>query len=478
MTIDETNSMNSGQQGAALVTVVILLFLMLAVSSTIVYVTVLSNTATVDVVAEKQAFDAAQAGMQLTLNILRGNDPGDPLNFRDAATRTTSNKPDDWFPRPRLSNWLNYTYPAGQPDRVPLTSPYDPYSGLAFSVEITAPDALGPDIMPTPNPSIIDGPVTKSGNPPVKPPQPAWHPFHCGHCHWDYTHCTLYNPPNNGTMRTDGFGCRHKHCVGPKAPARGYERLLVRVTGFGPQGARQELELMVSREIFAHEDQAMIFLRGSQFGGDLTFSIDGTPKATFDSGDRRIAFAMTNVPDYDKVAAVVNVKDKVTVKGKGDDFELFNAEQIPGWLANADATRKLVRDLELDAKYRNRWFTSYPTGNAGAKNAPALTFVSGNATLTSDGNGILVVTGELTINDDHDFDGLILLLGGGTLKVPSGKGRINGAMVVARYGATGEYLGPVINLSGTSSLTVKYDDDPIATAMTVVNVHVEGVRER
>src|SRR6185369_10490262 len=174
-------------------------------------------------------------------NVLRGNSsPG--LSFKDAAIRTTSNKADDWYPMSRLSNWLNYSYPASQPDRVPLTSPYDPYNGVAFSVEITAPDYV-PTVVPTPNPNWIDGPVNKTG---TKPPQPPWHPWHCGHCSWDYTHCSLYNPPNNGTLRADGYGCRHKHCIPPPGwgqPEGGaFERLLLRVTGYGPRGAKQQLE--------------------------------------------------------------------------------------------------------------------------------------------------------------------------------------------------------------------------------------------
>jgi len=470
------------ERGAALVTVVILMALMLAVSGSIVYVTVLSNQNTTDLVAEKQAYDAAEAGMQLTLNVLRGNSsPG--LSFKDAAIRTTSNKDDDWYPIARLSNWLNYSYPASQPDRVPLTSPYDAYNGSAFSVEIVAPDYV-PSVVPTPNPNWVDGPVNKPANG-QKPAQPAWHPWHCGHCSWDYTHCSLYNPPANGTLRADGFGCRHRHCIPPPGwgqPAGGaFERLLLRVTGYGPRGAKQQIELMVSRQMFTYDDEAVFFVRSAAFGGgDVTFSVSGTPKVTFDGGDNMKAFALTSTGDQTVIQNVINQPDKITITGKGDDYEVLNTTdpEFSDWLQTADAARKLVSNLEFDAKVRSRWFTSYPTGNDGTDSAPELTFIRGDATITSDGAGILVVTGTLTITTDRKFKGLILLLGDGTLRINSGKPSIEGCTVMARFGTTGDFLAPVLNFNGSPEVTFKHNESAMDKAMRVVNIAVRGVREK
>lgn len=465
------------ERGAALITVILLLVLLFAVSGTIILVTVMSNTTTVDLVAEKQAYDAAEAGMQLALNVLRGNGTGPGISFKDAAVRVTSNKADDWSPQARLSNWLTYSYPASQPDRVPLTSPYDPYSGLAYSISITAPDAV-PNIVPTPNPNWIDGPVVKP-NPPVKPPKPAWHPWHCAHCSWDYTHCSLYNPPNNGTFRADGYGCRHKHCIPPPGWGQvddGYERLIVRAVGYGPRGARKQLELLVKRVLFDYEGESLMYLQGSQYGGDITFSIAGTPKVVFDSGDKKIAFGLTNSADQVLIEGLIAQPDKVTVAGKGDDFEVFNADDVPPWLKSADEARSLVSSLELDAKLRSRWFTSYPTGQDGTDSVPELTFIRGNATINSDGAGILVVTGNLNIATDRKFKGLILLLGGGTLNVTSGKSTIEGSVVIARFGATGGFQGPIVNMTGGET-TFKHNDARVLAALKTINMSVQAVRE-
>ena len=472
-------SNKKNEKGAALVTVVILLGLLLVVSGAIVLVTVLSNSSTVDVVAEKQAFEAAEAGMQLTLNILRGNGTGTALSFKDAAVRVTSNKDDDSFPSARLSNWLSYTYPATLPERVALTSPYDPTTGLAFSVTVSAPDSVV-NLVPTPNPNWIDGPVTRP-SPEIKPVNPAWHPWHCGHCSWDYTHCSLYNPPNNGTFRSDGFGCRHRHCIPPpgwgQSNGGGYERLIVRVVGYGPHGAKKQLELMVQRSMMDYSPHSLLLMQGSPFGGDLTFSVAGTPKVTFDGGDENVAFGLTSANDQTVIQNVINQPDKITIIGKGDDFEVFDPKEIPAWLKTVDDTRKLVSDLEADAKARGRWFNTYPTNNDGTDSAPLLTFVRGDATINSDGAGVIVVTGTLNITTDRHFKGLILILGNGTLNITSGKSTIEGSIVLAKFSSSGAFQGPVVNMSGTPEVVFKHNETRVTSSLTTINMGIMAVRD-
>jgi hypothetical protein len=448
--------------------------LILVVSGAIILVTALSNSSTVDAVSEKQAYQAAEAGMQLTLNILRGNGSGTPISFKDAAIRATSNKPDDWMPQPRLSNWLSYTYPALQPDRVPLTTNYDTYNGLAFSVTITAPD-VNPIVIPTPNPTWVDGPVVKP-NPAVKPARPAWHPWHCAHCSWDYTHCTLYNPPNNGTMRADGTGCRHDHCIPPSnwgGADDGYQRLLVKVVGYGPRGARKQLELLVKRTIFDYNPEPLIYIQGSQVGGDVGFTLSGTPRVKFDGGDK-IAFVLTNEPDISVIENVINQTEKVTIVGKGDDYEVYTSAQRPKWIASTDELRAVMSDLEADAQLRGRWFNAYPTGNAGTDTVPQFTFVRGDTQITGNGAGILVVTGNVTMSSSFTFKGLILILGSGRLNITGGTSKIEGSVVIAKYNATGNFLPPSISISG-GNIEFKSNAGKVDSALTTVNMRVLAV---
>ncbi len=470
-------SRSAQQKGAALVTVVLLMMLILVVAGAILLVTSLSNTNTIDAVAEKQALAAAEAGMQQVLNVLRGNGSGEGISFKEAAINTSSNKPADWGSEPRLSNWLNYTYPAGAPDRVPLTSGYTPYTGLAFSATISAPDAKI-TVIPTPNPDWVDGPVNKPADG-IKPPQPPWHPWHCAHCSWDYTHCSLYNPPNEGTLRADGFGCRHKHCIPPPnwggGIDDGYERLIVKVTGYGPRGSRKQLELFVKRMIFDFLPESLVYMQGSEVGGDIGFTLSGIPAVKFDGGEK-IAFVLTNAADVAVVQGVIDQDDKVTNVGKGDDYEVYSTAQRPKFLSSADDARATMSDLEADAKARSRWFNSYPTGNAGTDSVPQFTFINGNAQLTSNGVGLLVVNGNLTINSNFSFKGLIMVLGEGTLNITGGDSKFEGSLIMAKYNAMGNFLAPSVNISG-GKFEFKSNAERVEEALETVNLRVLAVRE-
>ncbi len=128
------------ERGAALVTVLLISTLMLAAGGALILVTTSATKTSVDSTAEMQAYYAAEAGMQTTLNVLRGNvapragmPAGTLMNFRNAINLSTSNYSGDSGPgcldnSPtsicKLSGWLNYDYTsAGSPsaDRVSLT---------------------------------------------------------------------------------------------------------------------------------------------------------------------------------------------------------------------------------------------------------------------------------------------------------------------------------------------------------------------
>ena len=145
------NAQNTGQdksqRGAALITVLLMSMLMLATGGALVLVTALSNRTAIDATAEMQAYYSAEAGVQDTLNVLRGNvnpqagmPAGSKIDFRKAVTRSDSNKPGDTSTLNHLSGWLNYSYSSGNIARVPLTANYSPLNGLAYSVEVSDPD--------------------------------------------------------------------------------------------------------------------------------------------------------------------------------------------------------------------------------------------------------------------------------------------------------------------------------------------------
>jgi hypothetical protein len=88
-----------------------------------------------------------------------------------------------------------------------------------------------------------------------------------------------------------------------------------------------------------------------------------------------------------------------------------------------------------------------PTDANGAINppgSPPITFVDGNLTLSggTTGNGILVVTGDLIMQGNYNWNGLVLAIGQGQATLGGGgNGVINGSAYVAKiYGSDGSML--------------------------------------
>jgi hypothetical protein len=136
------------------VTVLLTSVLLLGAGGALLMSTSLSASNASDASAETQAYYAAEAGMQATLAVLRGNFAPNPLfdtssstaaankiSFRKAVTPSSSNSSTDTSAAAHLSRWLNYNVvtPAGA--GVGLTSPYASVSGMAFDTMIEDPDS-------------------------------------------------------------------------------------------------------------------------------------------------------------------------------------------------------------------------------------------------------------------------------------------------------------------------------------------------
>src|SRR5947207_5128179 len=115
--------------------------------------TALSATNAGDATAETQAYYAAEAWMQTTLAVLRGNvapnplfdtssstAPANKISFRKAVTTSTSNLSGDTATSARLSRWLNYNVVTVAGPGIGLTSPYSTISGMAYDTKIEDPD--------------------------------------------------------------------------------------------------------------------------------------------------------------------------------------------------------------------------------------------------------------------------------------------------------------------------------------------------
>lgn len=475
-----------GERGAALWTTLMVSMLLLTVGGALLLTTTMSATNSVDSVAETQAYYAAEAGLQESLNVLRGNVATPTFTFATAADCGSGNKAGDTTTYSRLSNWLSYS--TTYTDRVTLTSNYSPLNGLAYSIQVTSPDA---ETVAQPG----EAPKTdnfQKPNPAVLQPTPSWHQWHCGHCSWDYSHHPY---------------CTHKHCIGGGAGTGRATvddtRLLVQATGYGPKGAVKKMEMMVKRTAFDYNDaaSAITMIGPADNSAAITLNMTQDQDNHFTgndlfSGSTTLisAFGFTSSAAKSTADAFI-----LTLHNSGKPVEspktvLLTSDTVPIWLKTADDGRVFLNDLQSIAVTMGRYFTTAnqpAAGTYGTDGAPVFTFVDGNFILPpgKKGGGLLVVTGTCEIQKDAEWDGLILVLGddpSGTaskfIVTTAGHAKVYGAIVIApfrRAGAVGtDFLGPVFDTSlGGHDAEFKYDSGEVRDAIYTIPTRVIGVHE-
>lgn len=421
----QLGSIDKRQRGAALVTVLMMSTLLLATGGALVLVTSQSTRTTIDATSEMQAYYSAEAGLQDTMNVLRGNiNPragmpgGSTINFRGAISLAASNVPGDARPacqaadptsRCRLSGWLDYNYaPPGAPapDRVALTPNYSPINGLAYSVEISDPDAT-----------------------PIANGEPA--------------------------------------------------RLLVRVRGYGPKGAEKRMELIVKRTNFDYNPKCVICAVSSENGTPINFTSGDSNAKEYSGVDHHGATAQ--LPVFGATSPVdTAIQQAEATKNTYTNpiTTTINMSDLPSWAQTADAARAFLADQKVNALNQGRYFSTF-TGFAGTAAQPKFTFVDGDCNLDG-GAGLLIVTGRLTMNGNPNFNGLILVLGEGfVLRDGGGQGKIYGAMFIARFNRNaGPFLAPTFFTNGAGNSTFQQDSGALDQAENLSGPRVLGVHEQ
>jgi hypothetical protein len=255
-------------------------------------------------------------------------------------------------------------------------------------------------------------------------------------------------------------------------------RLLLQVTGYGPKGASKQMELVVNRTNFDYEPPATIMMRSSEDGTPVTFDIGDSAAKDYsghDHGGTAVLPTFGATTDGDTTIEV-NADTKNTVAAPS--AATIGNSSLPVWLQSADQARAFLADQKANAISQGRYFTTF-SGNAGSAATPAFTFVDGDCTLDG-GAGLLIVTGNLEMNGNPNFNGLILVLGAGTVnRDGGGNGNIYGAMTVARFDAAGPggFLGPTFHTNGGGTSTMQYDSDAVRKALNAAGPRVWGVRE-
>lgn len=569
------------ERGAALVTVLMITFLLLVAVIALLLESSMNAANVTDATAEQQAYYAAESGIQSTINVLRGNTLPNPLinptaahadnkiSFTKAVKTSTSNFDGDTSAAPRLSRWLNYD----QTDRATLgtslANPYNAQNGFAYQVTVEDPDRSTEKLTYyTTGKIYVYGENTASSS--------ATKTFTSGGSNVTVTYnpvsSTDVNFPSNATAAngvnfgsftvtssgtvTIPNGIRFEIAVKVTAEhvinkaIRGTitggssgvvltfdsqlvdlaggkialnipvatrilslgtggttsltgsvnpiepKRLLIRSTGFGPRGAKKQLEAIVQKNFLDDlSAPATLTLIGAKDG--FVFQPGTSAKVTYSGDD---VASTINIPsigtsNYDNLDSIIRELNKNSVKTDPQPPPTDVTVEMPDWLTSPyklDEQIKAFRDTakSLPGRY-------YP--NAQGQTQPAngdfgnvitgqgITFIDGNATLSQQGGGILICTGKLTLDGAVDFKGLIIVTGaGGIDRNGSGNGNLQGNTIVAPYNpadiinplVTAQFLAPKYNLNGGGTSTIQYNSNSVSNGLLAVSNFVKGIAEK
>ncbi len=435
------------ERGAALITVLMMSALLLTAGGALILTTSLSGINTVDAAAEMQAYYGAEAGIQATLNVMRGNvlpsplfvanppgtvAPQNRIDFTKVLTAATSNLAGDpttaGFPL-RLSRWLTYNYtPSGgaYADRVGISNSYNPFGGIGYSVAISDPD-----------------------NTPLATQIPL--------------------------------------------------RILIQSTGYGPRGARKQLSMLLGANVLDIDVPAALVLRGHDDAStNVNIDLGNSGSKTYSGVDNAGLVAT-------KPSLAISGHDVATVQGayaskpgsvanpKFNVLDLPNDPApagttkvpTPWFLQTADNARTFLAQAEIMANSCAAPGSPCPKRGVvlpslNGATPSQFTIVKGDCTLDG-GSGLLIVTGTLYFNGPGpNFNGLILVLGTGRVsKTGGGNRNIYGGIMVARFAAGGGFLDPTFEyLGGAGSSNLQYDSTADRGAVVTAGTKVLGVVEK
>lgn len=405
-----------GERGAALLTVLMLSTLLLGAGGTLILVSTMSARIAIDSTAEMQAYYGAEGGLQATLNVLRGN------------VSPRSGMPAD--------------------------------SKIDFRKAVTLSDSNLPT--DTSTSARLSGWLDYDYTP-------------AGATVADRVTLTPSYAPQNGMAFSVVVDDPDNTPVANGEP----DRLRLRVTGYGPKGAIKKLELIVNRTNFDYDPVATIMMRSSDDGTPMTFTVGDSAAKEYSGYDH--GGSSNTLPSFGSntdadMAIQVDAANKGTVAtpvaGK------FGTSALPSWLQSADQARAFIRTQKANAISQGRYFDSF-SGNAGSSSSPAFTFVEGDCDLDG-GAGLLIVTGNLEMNGNPSFEGIILVLGEGSVnRNGGGNGNIYGSITVASFDVdgTGGFLAPSFTTNGGGNATIQYDSEAVRRALNMSGPLVMGVRE-
>jgi hypothetical protein len=410
-----------GEKGAALITAVLLSMLLLAAGGTLVLTSTMTGITARDSTAEMQAYYAAEAGVARTLEVLRGNIESNP-----AGTRAS-------FKNVLCSKTL-WTTTAGN------------------EVNVASDGSTRFQVLEIMDPETSNTQAVNCANASYKPNQ-----------------------------------------------------LRIRVLGLGPSDSQKKMEIVVDRYTVDYLVKAVVTLPNGS-GDALPFNLGGsnvtsTSGTDLDGGGESLAAFAVNDADKNTVNNVIDgcLPDGSNCSGSGpnvtpSDPAILGNSNTPSFLESVFKARDFLYGNEgmMNAAInRGRYFTSgaaaiSSAAGLGASNPDGvLTFVDGDLTLgpgNPTGQGTLIVTGNLTLDGNFNFNGVIMVLGEGHVyRSGGGTGNIYGAIFVAKFARTGAdtdvFGAPSFDTSGGGTANIQYSSNAVDKAKAVGGHSIKGVRE-
>lgn len=577
MSMNRTND-RKGEKGAAMVMVLLLSLLLLTASAGLLMETSMNTQNVSDATAEQQAYNAAESGLQATINVLRGHvapnplidpskpadDPANLINFRKAITPSISNADHDSAGYARLSRWLNYNYSSTgglHKDRITLGSSaenYDPQTGFSYSISISDPDRTGEvvafntraEFLDTDNvwkSSLTKGNMTISYIP-IDPSRPTLD-VSSGEKATDFGEFRVRISSGSVTLDDD---IRFQIIVNMTAPynatkvmrgwikgARTFSvgqnitfdfdspvydvmgssfslntnplqvnivdassmdstkihgkvtqpepfRVLIRSVGYGPRGARKELEAIVQKNFFNGLSAPATLTMVGADNSNFAFSAGSSQNVTY-SGQDKVGLGIIPSIGTTNKGNLMKVLDNLSGAGKKADIIGYPADisaELPFWLQSPENLHRTLEDLKRVAISAGRYYTAgqTPPNLGNVATATGITFKEGDLDLSGNGGGILVCTGKLTLRGNFKFNGLIIVTGaGGIDRKGGGNGFLEGNTVIAPYdpnNLAAGFLAPRYDISGGGTSEIVFNSSSVANGMTAVSNFVLGVAEK
>jgi len=440
-----------GERGAALISTLLISALLLTAGGMLILTTTMSATNSFDAAAETQAYYGAEAGIQAALNVLRGNALPSPLfvanpvngvapenriDLTKALTPAKSNLAGDPVGLlPRLSRWINYDFKTSGSayfDRVAVSPNYIPFTGVAYSIELSDPD----------------------GTP------------------------LLTDKPSRMLVKSTGYG------------PRGAKKVLTMLV----QANALNIPVPAALVLRGHDNGATGAIIDLGTSGAKNYSgVDKVGPSTKPSiavsghdvqkVKDEYAFKPNNVANP-KVAKL-SIPNETAPGGTP-------TVTTPWFLETADAARAFVAQAKTLANScaapappnqpcpKRGVILDSLNGTAGTAAVPQFTIVRGDCSL-DEGAGLLIVEGTLYFKGaGPNFNGIILLLGQGKLSKTGGGNRdLYGSIMIAKFGDTGGFLEPTFEyLGGAGTSNLQYHSKAVLDALILPGVTVLGMAER